>query len=90
MGERTALIAVREAHGLTRPDLAKLMGGSRHYIYAVEMGQRDPSFEFMRRWVKALGEGASMELFGSTTARPYTRGRGRKPAECLATDKPAA
>jgi transcriptional regulator with XRE-family HTH domain len=89
MSERTALIRAREKRGLTRPEFAKLMGGSRHYIYAIEMGMRDPSFEFMRRWVKALGEGATMELFGRATARPYTRGRSRK-REWLASDEPAA
>ena len=90
MRERTALIRAREKKGWTRAQLAHEMGGSRHYIYNVEMGNRDPSFDFMRRWVEALGWGASMELFGRATARPYVRGRyvRKRPAE--ADDKSAA
>ena len=40
------------------------MGASRHYIYHVELGQRDPTVEFMTRWVETLGGDATMDLFG--------------------------
>jgi transcriptional regulator with XRE-family HTH domain len=63
MGTRPALIRAREARRLTRPEFAKLMGASRHYVYAVEMGLRNPSFDFMRRWIKALGPDATLDLF---------------------------
>jgi transcriptional regulator with XRE-family HTH domain len=63
MVERAPLIHAREARGLNRPHLAELMGVSRSYIYHVEMGQRDPSFAFMRRWLEILGEGATLDLF---------------------------
>ena len=71
-GARAALIEARERRGLSRSALAQRMGGaSRHYIYHIEMGQRDPSFEFMKRWVAALGTDASMELFGSWRLKMY-------------------
>jgi transcriptional regulator with XRE-family HTH domain len=71
---RLALIGDRERRGMSRSALAQAMGGvSRHYIYQVEMGQRDPSFDLMKRWVKALGPDASMELFGNWRIRMQTR-----------------
>ena len=60
---RMALIRAREARGFSRPQLAKAMKGSRTFIHAVETGVRDPSLEYMRRWVKALGGDASLDLF---------------------------
>jgi transcriptional regulator with XRE-family HTH domain len=65
MAERTELIEAREKRGLSRAALAVAMGNaSRHYIYHVEMGQRNPSMDFMMRWLKALGPDATVELFG--------------------------
>lgn len=82
---RTALIEDRQRRGLSRSQLAQRMGGvSRHYIYTVELGQRDPSFEFMKRWVKALGPDASLDLFGAWRLRMLTR------VEWLAEDDKAA
>jgi transcriptional regulator with XRE-family HTH domain len=73
---RMALIRAREERGLTRPQLAKAMKGSRTFIHAVETGERDPSLEYMRRWVKALGGDASLDLF---VRRPNPRS-GQRPA----------
>jgi transcriptional regulator with XRE-family HTH domain len=70
--KRLALIQARESRGLSRPQFARLMKGSRNFVHAVEMGRRDPSLEYMRRWVKALGEGASFDLF---MARPKPKVR---------------
>jgi transcriptional regulator with XRE-family HTH domain len=67
MSERTALIRAREMRGFTRPQFAKVMGASRRHIYDVEMGRRDPSLNFMRRWVKTLGRGATLKLFDNQT-----------------------
>ena len=75
MSERTTLIRARQARGFTRVQLAKALNASRHYIYHVELGQRDPSFALMRRWVELLGYGASMELFWNTPIRPDPAGR---------------
>jgi DNA-binding XRE family transcriptional regulator len=71
MGERTALIRAREMLGLNRPQFAKRMGGSRNFVHAVEVGRRDPSLAYMRRWVKALGPGASLDLFRIQKRTPY-------------------
>lgn len=61
--QRTALIHARMALGLTRAELADKIGMDRSVIFRVEEGADDPSLEKMRRWVKALGEGASLDLF---------------------------
>jgi transcriptional regulator with XRE-family HTH domain len=71
---RSALIEDRERRGVSRSRLAQKMGGvSRHYIYQVEMGQRHPSFDFMKRWVKALGPDASLALFGNWRLKPVEK-----------------
>jgi transcriptional regulator with XRE-family HTH domain len=69
MAERKALIKERELRGWTRPVLAKKMRASRHYIHSVEVGLRNPSLAMMHRWVKALGGGASLDLFRTTAAK---------------------
>jgi transcriptional regulator with XRE-family HTH domain len=61
--ERTTLIRARELLGLTRPELAKRVGITREFVYCVESGQRDPSLPTMQRWVKALGQFGTMDLF---------------------------
>jgi transcriptional regulator with XRE-family HTH domain len=61
--ERRALIKAREARGLSRPEFAKLMRGSRNMVHAVETGAKGASLAYMQRWVKALGGDASLELF---------------------------
>lgn len=76
MKRRMALIQAREARGFSRPQLAKAMKGSRNFIHAVETGRRDPSLEYMRRWVKALGGDASLDLFAR---RPNPRPTERTP-----------
>jgi transcriptional regulator with XRE-family HTH domain len=63
MSKRTDLIRARERLLLTRPQLAKRLGIGRVAVYRVEEGMRDPSAALMRRWVKKLGPGASMDLF---------------------------
>jgi DNA-binding XRE family transcriptional regulator len=63
MSERTQLIRAREHLGLTRPEFAKRIGASRHYIFVIETGLRDPSAAMMRRWVEGLGPGVTMDLF---------------------------
>jgi transcriptional regulator with XRE-family HTH domain len=64
MRERTALIEARLARGYkSRAKFAEAMGASRHYIHAVETGSRNPSFGFMKRWIKALGGDATLDLF---------------------------
>jgi transcriptional regulator with XRE-family HTH domain len=60
---RKELIAKREALGLTRPVLAKKLGLSRSYIFRVELGEIDPDFDKMTRWLAELGEGATPALF---------------------------
>ena len=62
-GERKDLIRAREQLGLQRPEFAKAIKASRHFVFSVETGLRDPSLEIVRRWVEALGPGATMDLF---------------------------
>jgi transcriptional regulator with XRE-family HTH domain len=73
--ERKALIAAREARGLTRPEFARVMKGSRNFVHAVETGEKDPSLEYMQRWVKALGGDASLDLFVRRATKPHIRPR---------------
>ena len=73
--ERKALIAAREARGLTRPEVARVMKGSRNFVHAVETGGKDPSLEYMQRWVKALGGDASLDLFTRRSPKPHARPR---------------
>jgi transcriptional regulator with XRE-family HTH domain len=78
VNERTLLIAVREGLRLTRPELAKMIGTSRGNIYRIEIGERHPSLALMQRWVKALGDGATLELFKGKGAKTRPS-RGRLP-----------
>ena len=73
-GERKDLIRAREQLGLARPEFAKAIKVSRHFVYSVETGLRDPSLEIVRRWVEALGPGATMDLFKqSPLSEPLVR-----------------
>jgi transcriptional regulator with XRE-family HTH domain len=63
VGERTALIAAREALGLNRPQLAAKMGRSRSYVFRVETGVIDPGLATIAAWLKALGRDATIHLF---------------------------
>ena len=48
--------AVRRRHGLTQADLARRAGTSQPVVSVYERGQRDPTFETLRRLVEAAGE----------------------------------
>jgi transcriptional regulator with XRE-family HTH domain len=61
--ERTALIRARENLGLDRDQFAEMMGFNSIYVYKVETGRQDPSLAVMLRWIKALGPGATLDLF---------------------------
>lgn len=62
LGERDALIRVREDLGMTRRDLAAELGVDYTVIYKVEVGIQDTKVKLMRRWADALG-GVSFDLF---------------------------
>jgi DNA-binding XRE family transcriptional regulator len=62
---RLALIRARVEAQKSRPMLAREIGCARSYIHNVETGYRDPSLIIMRRWVHALGTGASLDLFAA-------------------------
>ena len=64
---RIPLIRARERIEKSRPQLADEIGVSRTYLFAVETGGRDPSLATMDRWIKALGPGASMDLFAKAS-----------------------
>lgn len=66
-GVRIPLIRARERIEKSRPQLAVEIGVSRTYLFAVETGLRDPSLETMGRWIRALGPGASMDLFAKAS-----------------------
>jgi DNA-binding XRE family transcriptional regulator len=63
--QRVALILARQALGLTRPQLAEMVGVDRTVIFKVEVGIQDTGMGIMRRWVDALGPGATLDLFKS-------------------------
>lgn len=65
---RIPLIRAREKQEKTRPQLAREIGISRHYCFAVETGIRDPSIPIMQRWLGALGPGHTMDLFAKQSA----------------------
>lgn len=65
---RIPLIRAREKQEKTRPQLAREVGISRHYCFAVETGLRDPSIQIMQRWLRALGPGHTMDLFAKQGA----------------------
>jgi DNA-binding XRE family transcriptional regulator len=52
---RQALIAAREAAGITRPQLAERLNFARSYVFRVELGEIDPEPARMRAWLKAIG-----------------------------------
>ena len=60
---RIALIRARESQEKSRPQFAREIGSSRHFVFNVEMGSRNPSIATMQKWLAALGPGASMDLF---------------------------
>jgi predicted transcriptional regulator len=62
-GRRQALIEARERLGVSRAQLAHLLGVSRSFIYEVELGTRNPSLFNMLRWRDALGKKLSLDLF---------------------------
>jgi transcriptional regulator with XRE-family HTH domain len=61
--ERTELIRARERMGLTRPQMAEVVGRARSYIYRVEAGIQDPGLATIIAWMGALGPDASLSLF---------------------------
>jgi transcriptional regulator with XRE-family HTH domain len=61
--QRRELIELREARGLNRVQLAEILGLTRGFVHDVEVGKRNPSLANMHRWVRALGKGASSDLF---------------------------
>jgi DNA-binding XRE family transcriptional regulator len=67
---RTALIRAREALDLTRPELAEMIGVDRTVIFKVEVGIQDTGMGIMRRWIDALGPGATLDLFKSPPKNP--------------------
>jgi transcriptional regulator with XRE-family HTH domain len=58
---RVALIRAREARGLLRPELARLLNFSRGFVFNCEIGVRTPQLGDMWRWAKELG--VSIEVF---------------------------
>jgi DNA-binding XRE family transcriptional regulator len=54
MTRRDELIAARERAGLSRAALGALIGVNRTHIHHVESGTRNPSWDLMMRWTKAL------------------------------------
>jgi DNA-binding XRE family transcriptional regulator len=64
---RIPLIRAREKMEKSRPQLAAEIGVSRTYLFAVETGLRDPSLATMDKWIRALGPGASMDLFAKAS-----------------------
>ena len=62
---RTELIRARERLNLTRPEFAKRAGISRHYVFYVETGRRNPSFLVINRWLEALGRHGKFDLFNT-------------------------
>ena len=68
MSERAKLIWARERLGLTRAELAEKIGLTRHYVFVVETGARNPSLDVMTRWADALGPRVTLDLFRSPAA----------------------
>ena len=51
---RTKLIQARERQGLTRRDLAQILGVSQQFVMRVEDGLRGARLPMMIRWADAL------------------------------------
>ena len=56
MGE---IKAMREAAGLTIPELAELLGCDRSYLWRVEAGERSPSQYFLAHLAAVLAEASA-------------------------------
>jgi DNA-binding XRE family transcriptional regulator len=65
---RIHLIRAREQVRLSRPDLARLLGLSRFFVFSVEVGWRNPRFELMQLWAQALN--APLDIFVSDPLPP--------------------
>ena len=66
---RTQLISARKRVGRSGVQLAKKIGVAKSTVYRIEAGLAHPSLALMQRWIKALGPGVSMDLFGAPGAR---------------------
>jgi transcriptional regulator with XRE-family HTH domain len=66
---RAELTNAREVAGLTRAQLAKRIGISRHFVVEVENGHKDPGYRTMIAWARALGRHGSLELFGQLSPK---------------------
>lgn len=84
--KRTQLIRLRERRGLSGPQLAKKIGASRTNVYRIEAGVSHPSLALMQKWIKALGPGATLEMFWdkSAKARPSRRNHQSATADAAA------
>lgn len=49
------LVQARERANLTRSELARRAGTSRQYLWRLETGKQDPSWELVRNLAAALG-----------------------------------
>lgn len=68
--QRTLLIQARERRGMSRDALADSLKLSRHYVFRVEMGLRNPSHAVMVRWAKALN--TTMDFFRDDEPQPQS------------------
>jgi DNA-binding XRE family transcriptional regulator len=67
--KRTQLIRARKRVGRSGVQLAKKLRVAKSTVYRIEAGLSHPSLALMQRWIKALGPGVSMDLFGAPGAR---------------------
>lgn len=68
--QRTNLIGARMRAGLSRPELARLIGVNRTTIFRIEQGYMHPSPKLIANWTQALGEHGSLEIWDLKTWRP--------------------
>jgi DNA-binding XRE family transcriptional regulator len=67
--KRAQLIRARKRVGRSGVPLAKKLRVAKSTVYRIEAGLSHPSLALMQRWTKALGPGASMDLFWAPGAR---------------------
>jgi transcriptional regulator with XRE-family HTH domain len=78
---------LREASGITQPQLAERAGLTKDGVAQLETGRRSPSWETVVELCKALGVGPGEFLKPPADRPPAGRGRPRKPTEPAAPAK---
>jgi len=62
---KVKLAEFREALGVSQDDIANLLGVSRSYYEKVEQGNRNPSYNFIKKFVEQYPQSNIRQIFFS-------------------------